>query len=151
MSQITDKSNEKVKISDHIFKYVEYELYSYRAYKAAISELEQDLKEVITYSSPSPSDFIPSRTGPGDPVSLTALRTMVIEEKIRDKAWRIRKIEAGLSLLNSDERDLLERKYLCGIEFTNEQIIVQMCYNRNYFYKLRNDIIYKFAIVFGVL
>lgn len=76
---------------------------------------------------------------------------MVIENKIQQKLWRIRKIEAGLKILTDEEREIVEVKYFSNMDFTNEQIIDQLKMNRDRFYKLRYEIVYKFTIIFEVL
>lgn len=91
------------------------------------------------------------RNEPGDPVSLAATRALIIEEKIRWNLNRIRKIEAGLRILRPEEKQLVEKKYFSDAYYTNEQIMLQLRMNRNSFYRMRNEIVNKFAIVFNVI
>lgn len=131
-------------------KYVENELYLYRMYKLSLEELKRDLEEISIELPQKPFEIVPIRNGPGDPVSLTAIRTVLIEEKIKQNSSRIRKIEMGYSLLNPEEKELVDKKYFSGIDYTNEQLIIQFKLRRNRFYQLRDGVIYKYALVLGI-
>lgn len=145
-------SSEIKKIPDHVFHYIENELQLYRTYKRALAELEADLEDLVNRSPQLPFDEVHVRNNsPSDIVNLTVVRSLVIEEKIKEKLSRIRKIEAGLKLVNDEERNIIELKYFSGIEYTNDYIIEELHISRKKFYKLRDGIIYKFAIVFGLM
>lgn len=139
------------RVPEHIFVYVEKELFSYKVYKLAVAELKLDLESVITQYGQMLTDRTPTHNGPGDPVNLSVLRSLIIEEKIGQYLNRIRKIEAGIELLSNDEKEIVEKKYFAEGRFSNEQIMMEMHLTRNSFYKIREDIIYKFSLIFGVL
>ena len=144
-------ANEKEKIPDHIFKYVEKELYSYRLYQATVKELQRDLEELLERYPQFRTDKVVARNEVGDPVGLAAIRAIFIEEKIRWNMERIRKIEAGLKILRPEERELVEKKYFSEVSYTNEELMLQLRLSRNSFYRRRNEIINKFAMVFNVI
>lgn len=144
-------TNEEEKIPEHIFKFIEKELYSYRIYQTALAELKRDLEELAECYPQLQADVISVRKEPGDPVGLAATRSVIIEEKIKRNLNRIRKIEAGLKVLRPEEKQLVEKKYFSDVYYTNEQIMVQLQMSRNLFYRIRNEIVYKFAMVFNVL
>lgn len=146
----TDESL-SLKIPDHVCFYIEQELSAYRVYKLALSQLELDLEDIINLYGQVLTDRLPSNLAPGDPVSLSALRALIIEEKIKYYTSRIRRIESGIDLLNRDEKEVLTRKYFSENRYSNEDIIGELHINRSYFYKVRQDIIYKFALIFGLL
>lgn len=148
---MTDFTEENGQIPNHVFRYVERELYLYRVYKASVEELKWDLEDIMNRSRQFSVDPIPSNRGQSDTVSLTIVQAAIIENKIQQKLTRIRKIEAGLQILTDEEREIVETKYFSNVDLTNEQIIAQLNINRNRFYKLRYGIVYKFAMVFGVL
>lgn len=148
---LKDILEENGQIPSHVFRYVEKELYSYRTYKTAVEELEKDLADILHRSKQFSLDPVPSNREVKDTVSLAALRAVVIENKLEEKLRRIRKIEAGLKLLSPEEREIVETKYFSNLELTNEEVIIQLRLNRNRFYKLRYEIVRKFAMVFGVL
>lgn len=131
-------------------RYVENELYLYRMYKLSLEELKRDLEEISIETGQKPFEVVPIKNGPGNPVSLMAIRAVVIEEKIKLKSSRIRKIEIGYSLLNPEEKELVDKKYFSGMDYTNEQLIIQFQLRRNRFYKLRDGVIYKYALIFGI-
>lgn len=149
MSKILE--NEKGKIPDHIFKYVEKELYSYHVYQTALKELKRDLEELMEQYPQFRTDQISVRNELGDPVGLAATRALLIEEKIRWNMERTRKIEAGLRILRPEEKQLVEKKYFSEVSYTNEEIMLQLRMSRNSFYRKRNGIINKFAMVFNVI
>jgi ArpU family phage transcriptional regulator len=144
-------AGEIIKIPEHIFVYVEKELYSYKIYKLAVTELGLDLQDVISQYGQMSTDRIPSHSGPGDPVNLSVLKSLIIEEKIKQYLSRIRKIEAGINLLSNNEKGIVEKKYFSEGRFSNDQIMMELHLNRNSFYKMRDDIVYKFSLIFGVL
>ncbi len=139
------------KIPDHVFHYIENELQLYRAYKQALAELEADLEDLVNRSAQLPFDEIHVRNGPTDIINLTVIRSLVLEEKIKEKLSRVRKIETGLKIMSEEEKSILDLKYFSGIDYTNDQIIVTLNLNRNRYYKLRDGIIYKFSIIFGLV
>ncbi len=144
-------STEMKKIPNHVFHYVENELQLYRTYKQAIAELETDLEDLINRSAQLPFDEIHVRNGPTDIINLTVVRSLVIEEKIKEKLSRVRKIETGLKLMSEEEKNILDLKYFSGTNYTNDQIIETLHLSRNRYYRQRDGIIYKFAIVFGLV
>lgn len=94
--------------------------------------------------------MISVRNKPADPVSLAVTRALIIEEKIRWNLNRIRRIEAGLQVLRPEEKEIVEKKYFSDTYYTNEQIMLQLQLSRNSFYRIRNEIVNKFAMVFNV-
>jgi hypothetical protein len=139
------------RVPEHIIRYIEDELRLYKTYKSTVSELELDLEDLLERSRQISFESVPNRNGPGDPVNLTALRSLMIEEKMKQALSRIRKIETGLTILNPEEKNIVESRYLSGVEYTHDQIIIQLRLNRNRYYKLREEIIQKFAMVFGLI
>ena len=139
------------KIPEHVFNYIEKELYAYRIYQTALGELESDLEDLAEQYPQSRTDFFSTRKEPGDPVGLAATRSIIIEEKIKRNLNRIRKIEAGLKVLRPEEKQLVETKYFSDEYYTNDQIMIQLQMSRNSFYRIRNEIVYKFAMIFNVL
>lgn len=142
-------SNEIKKIPDHIFYFIENELQLYRAYKQAITELEADLEDLINRSALVPFDEIRARNGPTDIINLTIIRSLVIEEKIKEKLSHVRKIEAGLKVMSDEEILIIEKRYFSE-QYTNDQMMDVLHLARNKYYKIRDGIIHKYAIVFGL-
>lgn len=140
-----------LKIPEHVCFYVEKELYSYRAHKLAVAQLELDLEDIINLYGQIPTDQLSSSTDPGDPVSLSALRAFMIEEKIKYYMSRIRRVESGISILTDIEKEILTRKYFSESRYSNEGIFRELHINRCLFYKVRQDIIHKFSLIFGLL
>ncbi len=116
-----------------------------------MGELESDLEDLAEQYPQSRTDFFSTRKEPGDPVGLAATRSIIIEEKIKRNLNRIRKIEAGLKVLRPEEKQLVETKYFSDEYYTNDQIMIQLQMSRNSFYRIRNEIVYKFAMIFNVL
>ncbi len=152
-SKKLDKSLEEVviKVPEHACFYVEQELSAYNAYKLALAHLEQDLEDVINQYGQVPTDALSSRNGPGDPVNLSALRALMIEEKIKYYQSRLRRIESGINLLTEVEKKIASRRYFSQECYSNDDIIEEFHINRHYYYDVRQDIIFKFALVFGIL
>lgn len=140
-----------IRIPEHVCYYVEKELYSYKAHKLAVSQLELDLEDIINLYGQNPTDQLSLSTDPGDPVSLSALRAFMIEEKIKYYMSRIRRVESGISILTNTEKEILTRKYFSESRYSNEVIYRELHINRCLFYKVRQDMIYKFSLIFGLL
>lgn len=141
----------EVKTPDHICFYIEHELSSYRVYKSAVAQLELDLEDIINLYGQAITDQLPANIAPGDPVGLSAVRALIIEEKIRYYMSRIRRVESGMEILTNDEKEVLKLKYFSENRYSNEDIIGELHINRSYFYKVRQEIVYKFALIFGLL
>ena len=148
-----DKSLDEmeIKVPEHACFYVEQELSAYNAYKLAFAQLEQELEDVINQYGQVPTDALSSRNGPGDPVNLSALRAVMIEEKIKYYQTRIRRIESGIGLLSEFEKEIATRRYFIQNCFSNEEIIEELHLNRHYYYRIRQGIVFKFALIFGIL
>lgn len=142
-------SSEIKKIPDHVFYFVENELQLYRAYQQGIAELKADLDDLINRSAQLPFDEIRARNGPTDIINLTIIRSLVIEEKIKEKLSHIRKIESGLTVLNDEEKIIVENRYFSG-QYSNDQMMAKLHLARNKYYKIRDGIICKYAIIFGL-
>lgn len=139
------------KVPEHVCFYVEQELSAYRTYQEAVAQLELDLGDIINQYGQVPADAISSRTGPGDPVNLSALRALMIEEKIKYYQSRLRRIESGINLLSKFEKEIATRRYFGREYSSNEEIIQEFHLNRHYYYRVRQGIIGKFAVLFGIL
>jgi hypothetical protein len=110
-----DLHEENIKVPDLIARYVEYELFAYRTYKIAVAELKKDLEDMKNHSRQfEPSLASSKHQTPGGPVSVTALRTIFTEEKLKQHLSRIRKIEAGMQLLSSEVKALVEKNTFPG-------------------------------------
>jgi hypothetical protein len=152
VTKVDDSLNEKtVRVPEHVCFYVEQELSSYPIYKAAIAQLELDLEDVINQYGQVATDRLSSRSDPGDPVNLSALRSLMIEEKIKYYMSRIRRVESGICLLTDAEKEIATRKYFSEDRYSNDEIIEEFHLNRCTFYKIRQDIIFKFSMIFGLL
>lgn len=147
-SKLLERDN---RVPEHILRYVENELLFYKTYKTSVYELELDLEDLMERSRQVSFDSAPNHNGPGDPVNLAVLQTLILEERMKYLLSRIRKIETGLKTLTLEEKSIVESKYLSGIEYTHDQIMVQLRINRTRYYKLREGIIHKYAVVFGLL
>lgn len=141
----------EIKVPEHTCFYVEQELMSYPMYKMALAQLEIDLEDIINQYGQVPTDAVTSHTGPGDPVNLSALRSLIIEEKIKHYLGRIRRIESGLNSLTENEKKITIRKYFTKEGNSIENIMEEFNLSRCYFYRIRQEIIYKFAMIFGIL
>ena len=149
----TDNTLDEIakKVPEHACFYVEQELSSYPIYKLALAQLELDLEDIINQYGQVPTDAVTSHTGPGDPVNMSALRALIIEEKIKYYLSRIRRIDSGLNLLTEKEKKIANRKYFTQEGNSIEEVIEEFELSRCYFYKIRQEIIYKFAMIFGIL
>jgi hypothetical protein len=140
-----------IRVPEHVCFYVEQELSSYPIYKVAIAQLEMDLEDLINQYGQVETDRLSSHNDPGDPVKLSALRSLMIEEKIRYYMSRIRRIESGICLLTDAEKKIASRKYFSEDRYSIDEIIEEFHLSRCNFYRIRQDIIFKFSTIFGLL
>lgn len=150
------ESYKRVEIPPYVLKYINTELSMYKTYKAAIEEMLKDIADIKAQSKNY--SLNPSGGGGsfgGDPAQDAAIRITVLEEKIRFKEWRTRKVERGLEIFagNADAMNIINQKFFSEADFDNQQVMaaIGLASNRNKYYELLNLIQYKFGVIFGVM
>lgn len=142
MEQISERRLTKAE-----FGFVEQKLYNYPINKQIIAEYEAQ-RARLTHGkprdTPHPEKGISQNQGIGKPTETTALQLVLLEQRVKCEAFWIRAIEDTLKLLSAEERRLVQLKYFEGY-LTNEGIMLKMGIDRNMFYRMRADIITKFA------
>lgn len=146
----------RVEIPHHVQRYINTELSMYKTYKASVERMLRDVTDIKAQSKSYRYDAIGGGSGyVGDPAQDSAIRIMILEEKIRAQEWRIKNVERGLELFkaNVDAVNIINQKYFSGADFDNQQVMaaIGLASNRNKYYELLNLIQYKFGVIFGVM
>lgn len=96
--------------------------------------------------------IIPGASG-DDKVSRAVIRMREIEAESADKLKRVERIERGLAILTSLERQYVKAAYFEFNEFTTYETIMHQLHigNRNKLSRVKRDTLYKFAIVFNLV
>ena len=137
MEQISER-----KLTRAEFGFVEQKLYNYRTHKQIIADYEAQ-REAILHRSKD-NDGQPRGSGIGKPTETTAIQLSLLEQRVKCESFWIRAIEDTLKLLSDEGKMLVRLKYFEGY-LTNDGIMFQMGIDRNRFYRMRAEIITKFA------
>lgn len=137
MEQLSER-----KLTRQEFKFVERKLYDYPANKQIIRDYEAQ-REAILHRTKD-NDGQPRGSGIGKPTETTAIQLALLEQRVRCESFWIRAIEDTMELLSDEDKMLVQLKYFEGY-LTNDGIMLKMGIERNRFYRMRAEIITKFA------
>lgn len=137
MEQLSER-----KLTRQEFNFVERKLYDYPANKQIARDYEAQ-REAILHRTKD-NDGQPRGSGIGKPTETTAIQLALLEQRVRCESFWIRAIEDTMELLSDEDKMLVQLKYFEGY-LTNEGIMFKMGIDRNRFYRMRAEIITKFA------
>lgn len=137
MEQLSER-----KLTRQEFSFVERKLYDYPANKQIIRDYEAQ-REAILHRTKD-NDGQPRGSGIGKPTETTAIQLALLEQRVRCESFWIRAIEDTMELLSDEDKILVQLKYFEGY-LTNDGIMFKMGIDRNRFYRMRAEIITKFA------
>lgn len=137
MEQLSER-----KLTRAEFNFVERKLYDYPANKQIIADYEAQ-REAILHRTKD-NDGQPRGSGIGKPTETTAIQLALLEQRVKCEAFWIRAIEDTLELLSDEDKTLVQLKYFEGY-LTNEGIMLRMGMSKKRFYRMRDEIITKFA------
>ena len=124
------------------FNFVEQKLYNYRTNKQIIADYEAQ-REAILHRTKD-NDGQPRGSGIGKPTETTAIQLALLEQRVKCESFWVRAIEDTLELLSDEDKTLVQLKYFEGY-LTNEGIMLRMGMSKKRFYRMRDEIITKFA------
>lgn len=137
MEQLSER-----KLTRQEFKFVERKLYDYPANKQIIRDYEAQ-REAILHRTKD-NDGQPRGSGIGKPTETTAIQLALLEQRVRCESFWIRAIEDTMELLSDEDKMLVQLKYFEGY-LTNDGIMLKMGMSKKRFYRMRDEIITKFA------
>lgn len=137
MEQLSER-----KLTRQEFKFVERKLYDYPANKQIIRDYEAQ-REAILHRTKD-NDGQPRGSGIGKPTETTAIQLALLEQRVKCEAFWIRAIEDTMELLSDEDKMLVQLKYFEGY-LTNDGIMLKMGMSKKRFYRMRDEIITKFA------
>ena len=137
MEQLSER-----KLTRAEFGFVERKLYDYPANKQIIRDYEAQ-REAILHRTKD-NDGQPRGSGIGKPTETTAIQLALLEQRVRCESFWIRAIEDTMELLSDEDKMLVQLKYFEGY-LTNDGIMLKMGMSKKRFYRMRDEIITKFA------
>ena len=137
MEQLSER-----KLTRQEFRFVERKLYDYPANKQIIRDYEAQREAILQRTKDN--DGQPRGSGIGKPTETTAIQLALLEQRVRCESFWIRAIEDTMELLSDEDKMLVQLKYFEGY-LTNDGIMFKMGIERNRFYRMRAEIITKFA------
>lgn len=137
MEQLSER-----KLTRQEFRFVERKLYDYPANKQIIRDYEAQ-REAILHRTKD-NDGQPRGSGIGKPTETTAIQLALLEQRVRCESFWIRAIEDTMELLSDEDKMLVQLKYFEGY-LTNDGIMLKMGMSKKRFYRMRDEIITKFA------
>jgi RinA family phage transcriptional activator len=141
------------RIEQHIFRFVERELYNYPINKKLVENWEKEKEELIggarsTLSGDGSGRFAENKIT--NPTSAEVLRLLALENKVNRARWYVQAIDDVLELLPEEDRRLVELKYFQGF-LTNVGVARELNIGQTVFYERRAKLVEKFAIRMGLL
>ena len=137
MEQLSER-----KLTRQEFNFVERKLYDYPTNKQIIRDYEAQ-REAILHRTKD-NDGQPRGSGIGKPTETTAIQLAPLEQRVRCESFWIRAIEDTMELLSDEDKMLVQLKYFEGY-LTNDGIMLKMGMSKKRFYRMRDEIITKFA------
>jgi len=143
----------ELKIENHVFRYVEKELYNYPLNKALIESWEQERREIAselhsTLGEDSAGRHSINRIN--NPTSAKALRLEAMAQKVDRARWYVKAIEDVLGAVDDIDKQLVEQKYFQGL-LTNVGVARELNISIRDFYRRRKELIEKFALRMGLM
>lgn len=138
-------------IPNHVFRYVERELYDYPVHKAAVLSYERERREIMQQSRQWPPPEGHAEGTVGDATFDAMVRLEALDVRTRRARRNVEIIESVMVTLDDEQRELVRLKYHVPRHMTNEQVALQMSMGRSRFYELRQEIVRKFALRMGLL
>ncbi len=127
-----DKGGGSVRIPPAVWRYIEYELYSYEQTKKDLEELRESIIASTPYSD------IHVQSGPGNPTEKKGLK-LISSPAIIHLDRTVAAIEKGLKRLTEDHNELFMRKYIKCESW--QTICCDMPLSRTAYFSLRKDIV----------
>lgn len=137
MEQLSER-----KLTRQEFSFVERKLYDYPANKQIVRDYEAQREAILHRTKDNNGQ--PRGSGIGRPTETTAIQLALLEQRVKCEAFWIRAIEDTLELLSDEDKTLVQLKYFEGY-LTNEGIMLRMGMSKKRFYRMRDEIITKFA------
>ncbi len=149
------------RIPSHVFRFVERELYDYPINKDLVLDYLRRRNEELTKMRQAPESvtidgvyqIAGTSTAPGlasDPVSNKVIRLIAMEQRAERALFYVQGIDSVLSTLNDVDKRLIKLKYF-ECKLTNSGIAEELNISERELYRVRNAIIRKFAIRFGMV
>lgn len=138
---------DETKLPDHIFRFVEAELYDYPVHKLTLNAAREDIIEEM----PAAVGDITGVRGStmSSPIERKVMRLMT-NRRIERLEFMIRVIEDVLSAIPEEERRLVNLKYF-DQELTNQGVARALGMSDSTFHRKRREVIRRFAIRMGLM
>jgi len=140
---------EDEQIPAQVFRAVERELYDYPFKREYLRDYLERQDEIIRRMRQWP-DNDGSRPGgcPGDPTYTAAVELIGERSRAERYAASVRAIESVMQLLSDEERTFVRRKYWDN-DVTNECLARELHMSKQRYYRMRAEVIRKFALRLG--
>lgn len=139
------------RIPSHVFRYVERELYDYPINRAKVMDYLQRRQELMAQGRQWPENDGRKEEGvPSDPTQMAVIRLLALERSAERAQFYVNAIDSVMNVLNEEERRFVKRKYFDN-DTTNEALAAEMNMSKERYYRMREEVIRKFALRFGVI
>jgi len=87
---------------------------------------------------------------PSDPTQMAVIRLLALERSAERAQFYVNAIDSVMNVLNEEERRFVKRKYFDN-DTTNEALAAEMNMSKERYYRMREEVVRKFALRFGVI
>jgi len=137
------------RIENHVFRYIEKELYNYPLNRKLIENWEAERQGIIEETGGRENIVIDDKKVSNPTLSKT-MRLLALEGKVDRAKWYCKAIEDVLEILEETDKRLVELKYFQGY-LTNEGVARELNISVREFYRRRKNIIGKLAVRMGLM
>ena len=143
---------EQQHIEQHVFRYVEKELYKYPVNKKLVEAWEEERKGIIDerYITVEQAGDRRPQNKVNMPTEAKALRLEMMAAKVDRAKHYCSAIEDVVSLLRPEDKRLVELKYFQPY-LTNSGVAKELCISDREFYHRRNKVVDMFGTRMGLL
>lgn len=139
------------KVPDHVFRFVERELYDYPVNREMVLDYLRRRSDVLGRGRQA-AGGVGRREGglPSDPTHSATVRLMALEHGAERARFYVDAIDSVLRVLNEEERKLVKRKYF-DRDMTNAGLARELNMSERRLYDVRHGVIRRFAMRFGLV
>lgn len=139
-------------IPSHVFRYVERELYDYPINRQTVDSYLENRETILTGIRQLLADGTSRPEGTISDVTYTKTMRLLVEAERAERAmFYVQAIDSVMAVLGEGERLLVQRKYFEADKKTDQAIADELNVSKATFYRVRQEVVRKFALRFGLL
>ncbi len=133
----------------HVYRYVERELFDYKANVILIEQHDQERADIIKGTPNGDDEVHIHSSAPGDPTYAKVARLLRLTKRAERVRPNVEAITRMLNVLSDEQRRLVKAKYF-ERRYTNDGIAEQLGWSLRSYYRRKDEIVRLFARALGI-